>query len=94
MNRKRIAIVVAVGLLGLALGTARAANPAEATITVTPQTSIDLTFTGGATYDFGTVDVGVNSSTISVSALTLHNNGTGGVGVTKYLQSATGGWSN
>src|ERR1035437_1604051 len=95
MKRAFKSVILALSLVGGALcARAGAVNPAEATLTVTPEATIDLTFTAGAAYDFGTVDVGVNISTISVSALTLHNNGNVGVSVTKFLQSATGGWTN
>ncbi len=75
----------------LASSQARASNPVDGTITVTPVATVDLTLSP-TTYAFGSLDVGV--TTVTASALSLSNNGSVDVTVDKRIQtqSSPAGW--
>jgi len=93
MNMKALKYLGLIGLLVFVSGVGKvwAANPIDATITVTPVATVSLTLPT-TTYAFGNVPV--NTSTSSAAALTLNNAGTVGVSVQKEIfnQSAPAGW--
>ena len=93
MNMKALKYLGLIGLLVFVSGVGKvwAANPIDATITVTPVATVSLTLPT-TTYAFGNVPV--NTSTSSAVALTLNNAGTVGVSVQKEIfnQSAPAGW--
>lgn len=84
--------MLAVAILAIASKQAWASNPVDATITVTPVATVDLAI-APTTYAFGSLDIGV--STVTVSALTLTNNGTVDVTVAKKIQTESNpvGWT-
>ena len=85
-------VALAALVVGLGLRTAQAANPVDATITVTPVATLDLAISP-TTYAFGSLDV--NTSSISATALTLTNNSQVTVAVNKVIgaQSTPAGWT-
>jgi hypothetical protein len=91
MNTKwKVALAAAVVAIGLSR--AQAANPVEATITVTPVATLDLAISP-TTYAFGSLDV--NTSSVTATALTLTNNSQVNVSVNKVIhaQSSPAGWT-
>jgi hypothetical protein len=92
MNKSWVATAVAVGVIGLALARAQAANPIDASITVTPIANVDLAITP-TTYAYGQLGVGVSS--VTASSLTLTNNGFVNASMTKQItnQSNPAGWT-
>ena len=79
-------------MVGLGMGKAYAANPIDATITVTPVATVDLALSV-TTYAFGSLDV--NTSSITASSITLRNVGNVDVTVNKEIltQSNPAGWT-
>ena len=85
-------VALAAVVVGLGLRSAQAANPVDATITVTPVATLDLAISP-TTYAFGNLDV--NASSVSATALTLTNNSQVSVTVNKAInaQSTPAGWT-
>jgi hypothetical protein len=92
MHMKR-ALFTALAVVGLgALGSrAYASDPIDATITVTPNVTVDLALSV-TTYAFGQLNVGVNVSSVTASSITLRNVGTIDVTIDKSITNA-GGWT-
>ena len=90
MNRRQLAVAVAVGLVGLMWGRAQATNTeAEASITVTPTADVTLSISPN-TFTFpASLDVASSSVT---PKFTLSNGSHVDVTVTKYIQSS-GDWT-
>jgi hypothetical protein len=91
MNKKW-KVALAAMVVGLGLSRAQAANPVEATITVTPVATLDLAISP-TTYAYGSLDV--NTSSVSATALTLTNNSQVSVSVNKVInaESSPAGWT-
>jgi hypothetical protein len=85
-------VALAALVVGLGLSRAQAANPVEATITVTPVATLDLAISP-TTYAYGSLDV--NTSSVSATALTLTNNSQVSVSVNKVInaESSPAGWT-
>ena len=79
-------------LLGLGLLGKGTAHAVDASITVTPNPSLNLTI-APTTYAFGSVDVAI--STVSISSLTITNAGQVPLTISKSIsnQSAPAGWT-
>ncbi len=90
IKRKLATAVVAIGL-GVLGRQAYAADPIDATITVTPSVSVDLALSV-TTYAFGQLSVGVNVSSVSASSITLRNDGNVDVTINKKILN-NGGWT-
>ena len=88
------ALFTALALVGLGTWGSRAyaADPIDATITVTPVATVNLALTV-TTYAFGSLDV--NTSSITASSITLRNVGNVDVTVNKEIltQSSPAGWT-
>ncbi len=82
--------MLGIGMLGL--GTVHAADPIDATITVTPVATVNLALSV-TTYAYGNLDV--NTSSITASSITLRNVGSVDVTVNKGIltQSNPAGWT-
>ncbi len=88
--KKLIVVLMVVGLVGMVVGTAKAAtDSANINLLITPVVTVDLSVSP-TYYDFGSVDVQV--STCSILALTLSNDGTVGVTLDKTVWNDGGDW--
>ena len=89
MKTRTLKCIGITALLGLALGvgTARAVDFIDGTITVTPVAGVSLSLTPNS-YAFGSLDV--NTSSNSATALVLANTGNVNVTVDKAIQSSPG----
>ncbi len=92
MNKRLKHVVEGLLGIGLVLTLGKAALAVDATITVTPNPSLNLTI-APTTYSFGTPDVAVSS--VSVSSLTITNAGQVVLTINKAItnQSAPAGWT-
>ncbi len=92
LRRLFFALPLTLACLIAGRGAAWAANPVDATITVTPDASLSLTI-NPSTYDFKTISV--NTSTNSATAVTLKNTGQVSVAVSKAItnQSTPPAWT-
>src|SRR3989338_1500050 len=92
MKRARISLTALAVLIGLAGAEAWAANtPADGTITVTPLADVSLDLS--PTYYVFPNAVDVNTSTDTLSLLTLSNNGEVAATVAKQITDQSTGWT-
>jgi hypothetical protein len=81
-KRRLLTLAAAAGLCALSFGKAWAANPVDATITVTPIATVNLSL-APTYYVFGSMNV--NTSSNSATAIVLTNNGSVNVSVDKTM---------
>jgi hypothetical protein len=90
-TRTKKCIAAAAAVMALAGSKVWASNTgtADATITVTPVANVSMSLTPSS-YAFG--NIGVNTSSVTASAMTLANTGDVDIAVTKQIQTDAGNW--